>query len=222
MSQPSLTAQQIITNFELQVSDITELSSSEELMLLNRLYQTVCRDRPWEFLKTAATGSILFDANGYYIPVPADFGYFVENNEFTDNSMGVNNNAAPKVIFIVTSSGAYVPYQIINFSDRRQYVNRSGFAYYDAGSNAIRFTGSPVITGTTFEFDYIKVPPSLALADSPLFPGRFHDMLVFAMAADNDILQLSPKATAYAQDNQAKYAQYLLDMQYWNANLQLN
>lgn len=222
MSQPSLTAQQIITNFELQVSDITELSSSEELMLLNRLYQTVCRDRPWEFLKTAATGSILSDANGYYIPVPADFGYFVENNEFTDNSMGVNNNAAPKVIFIVTSSGAYVPYQIINFSDRRQYVNRSGFAYYDAGSNAIRFTGSPVITGTTFEFDYIKVPPSLGVNDSPLFPGRFHDMLVFAMAADNEILQLSPKATSYAPDNQAKYAAYLLDMQYWNAQLQLN
>lgn len=222
MSQPALTAAQIITNFELQVSDITELSSTEELMLLNRLYQTVCRDRAWEFLKTAVTGTILQDSTGYYITPPTDFAFFVENNNFTDNSIGINNNAAPKVVFVITSSGAYQPYQVINFGDRRQYLNRSGFVYYDAANNIIRFTGSPIITGTTYEFDYIKVSAQLALADYPVFPGRFHDMLVFAMATDNEILQLSPKATSYAPENQAKYQQYLLDMQWWNSELQMN
>lgn len=220
MAQPTLTAAQIITSFELQVSDITELSSSEELSLLNRLYQKICLDRPWEFLKTQASGTILQDATGYYITAPLDFAYFVENNQFTDNSMSVNNNAAPKVIFVISSGGAYQPYQIINFSDRRQYINRGGFAYFDALNGVIRFTGTP--QGTTYEFDYIKVPPVLTINDSPLFPGRFHDILVFAMASDNDILQLSPKATSYAAENQAKYQQYLLDLQYWNSLLQLN
>lgn len=220
MALPSLTASQIITNFELQVNDITELSSSEELALLNRLYQKVCLDKPWEFLKTPASGSILTDATGSYITVPVDFAYFIENNQYTDNSIGIYNNAAPKVIFVLSASGAYQPYQIINFSDRRQYVNRTGFAYFDALNNIIRFTGTPA--GTTYEFDYIKVPVVLLIGDSPIFPGRFHDMLVFAMATDNEVLQLSPKATSYAQENTARYQSYFMDMVYWNALLQMN
>lgn len=220
MAQPSKTASQLITDFELQVNDVTELSSSEELALLNRLYQKICLDRPWEFLKVPASGSIFQDAAGYYITAPSDFAYFIENNSYTDNSIGTNNNAAPKVIFVISSSGAYQPYQVINFSDRRQYLNRNGFAYYDAANNAIRFTGVP--NGSTYEFDYIKVPANLAVGDTPCFPGRFHDMLTFAMAVDNEILQLSPKATSYAPDNQAKYQSYFDDMVWWNAHLILN
>lgn len=222
MSQPSLTAAQIITNFELQVSDVTELSSTEELSLLNRRYQKLCLNRPWQFLRVPANGTILSDATGNYITMPVDFAFFTENNQYTDSSMSVNNNAAPKVIFVVTSSGAYLPYQIVNFSDRRQYLNRGGFAYYDAANNITRFTGSTSGVGSLYEFDYIKVPPVLAIGDSPLFPGRFHDILTFAMATDNDILQLSPKATSYQVDNEAKYQDYLLDMQYWDAQLQMN
>lgn len=213
-------ASEIITAFELQVADVTELSSTEELALLNKKYQKVCNQRSWEFLKTPASGSILQDATGYYITAPTDFNSFIENNQYTDNSIGVQNNAAPKVIFVLSSSGAYQPYQIINFSDRRQYVNRNGFAYYDAVNAVIRFTGPP--TGTTYEFDYIKVPAKLTLSDYPIFPGQFHDMLVYAMATDNDILQLSPKATSYAAENQAKYQSDFDDMVYWNANLNFN
>lgn len=222
MAQPSKTAQQIITDFELQVSDVTELSSSEELALLNRLYQKICLDKPWEFLKTAASGIILSDAIGYYIVVPVDFAYFANNNGTTDNSIGIYNNADTKVIFVITTSGAYQPYQIINFSDRRQYLNRTGYAYYDAANNIIRFTGAVAPIGTSYEFDYIKVPALLAIGDTPVFPGRFHDILQFAMAVDNEILQLSPKATSYAPDNQAKYDSYFSDMTWWNSTLILN
>lgn len=219
MTQPSLTCAQIITNFELQVNDITELSSSEELALLNRVYQKICLDKPWEFLKVPATGSILSDATSSYITVPADFAFFVSNNTYTDNSIGVTNNAAPKVIFVI-SSGQYQPYQIVNFSDRRQYLNRQGFAYLDVANNIIRFTGTP--NGTTYEFDYIKVPAVLLIGDSPIFPGRFHDILTFAMATDNEILQLSPKATSYMAENSAKYQGYFLDMVWWNSQLNMN
>lgn len=214
-----MTAGTIITEFELQVNDVTELSAAEELTLLNRLYQKICADRPWSFLKKAATGTVSSDATGSYITIPSDFAYFVENNNYTDNSIGIGNNAAPKVIFMVTGS-AYMPYQIINYNDRRQYVDRTGFAYYDVVNGVIRFTGTP--TGDTYEFDYIKVPPQLATTDTPVFPGRFHAILQFALATSNDILQLSPKATSYAQENAAIYQSYLNDMYYWDAAQNMN
>lgn len=217
MAQPKKTAAEIITAFELQVSDITELSSSEELALLNKKYIKICSLRPWEFLKTTASGTILSDTTGYYITVPSDFGYFAENNGFTNNAANIDNNASPKVIFVGTT---YSPYQIVNFSDRRQYRNQNGFAYYDAVNNIIRFTGTPV--STTYEFDYIKVPAKLITTDYPIFPGQFHDMIVYAMATDNDIVQLSPKATSYIKENNALYESDLEDMFYWNASLILN
>lgn len=208
------TAATLITDFELQVNDITELSSVEELALLNRIYLRICRERPWEFLKKTATGTLLTDSTGSYITIPSDFAYFVENYNYTNNSLGNDIDAAPKVIFMGDN---YDPYQIVNFSDRRQYRNRTGFAYLDLAAGKIRFTGTP--TSTTYEFDYIKIPPALSASDSPIFPSQFHEAIPYAMASENDILQISPKAKSYAVENQAKYLNVMTDMQYWNANL---
>lgn len=210
MAQPAKLVSQIITDFELQVSDVTELSSTEELALLNRIYQKICSDRPWEFLKTAASGTMSGSGvDGYYITIPSDFGFFYENNLMTDNSSRVGNNAAPKVIFVGPTLD---PYQIINYGDRRQYLGKTGYCYVDLANSKIYFTGTP--TSTTYAMDYIKIPPLLATSDYPIFNGKFHDIITFAMATDNEILQLSPKATSYAPENQAKYQSYLLDMQY--------
>jgi hypothetical protein len=209
-----MTINEIITGFELQVSDTTELSSSEELIVANRVYTKICNNRPWEWLKTSSAGSVLQDANGYYISTPTDFAFFIENNSYTQNNIAVNNNTSPKVVFIGTN---YTPYQVINYSDRRQYRNQSGYVYYDAASNAIRFTGTP--EALIYEFDYIKVPPALILGASPIFPARFHDVIIYGMAVDDQIIQLSPKASSYAAENQAKYQSCLDDMIYWNANL---
>lgn len=207
MAQPKLTSAEIITAFELQVSDVTELSSSEELSLLNKVYVKICGLRPWEFLKTAVAGAILSDTTGYYITAPTDF-----------SSFSINYSAEiPKVVYVGAS---FQPYRVIDFSSRRLYRNQNGYVYYDAANLAIRFTGTP--NELTYEFDYIKVPALLALGAYPIFPGQFHDMLVYAMAVDNDILQLSPKATSYAKENNAKYESDLNDMEYWNAQLILN
>lgn len=217
MAQPQKTASEIITAFELQVNDVTELSSSEELALLNRIYQRVCAQQPWEFLKKQASGTILTDAIGSYIAIPSDFAFFAPNHQYTENFTSLDGGMVPSVIF---TGSNYTPWQIVNFSDRRQYRNRSGYAYLDLANGKIYFCLAP--TDTTYEFDYIKVPPLLALSDYPLFPGQFHDMLTFGMASDNDILQLSPKATSYKLENETKYQQYFLDMQYYNAQLQMN
>jgi len=214
MAQPKKTAGEIITGFELQVNDITELSASEELDLLQGEYQEICSKRPWNWLKAVGGGAILSDSNGYYIAAPDDFAYFVINNTQTNNAAIIDNNASPKVIFLVNGS-TYIPWQIINYSDRRQYVNRSGYAYLDPVAKQIRFLATPPYM--TCEFDYIKVPALLALSDYPLIPGQFHDILIFAMATSNDILQLSPKATSYKKENEEEKQKILRNMEWMDS-----
>jgi len=212
------TATEIITRFELQVSDITELSTSEELYVLNRVYNKVCGDRPWEFLKTPASGTMSGSGvDGYYITVPDDFAFFSPNYAYTDNAISTQQNAVPVVIFVGSN---YSPYKVVNFSDRRQYLGQTGFAYLDLANSKIYFTGTPV--STTYSFDYIKVPTALTASDTPVIPTRFQDILVFGMAVDDAIIQLSPKATSYAPENQIKYDSMLLDLAYWNSQLNLS
>lgn len=209
-----MTIDNIILGFELQVSDTTELATAEEYTVANRVYNKICNDRPWEWLKSSVTGTILSDSNGYYITPPADFAFFVENYGYSQNNDATQVNTAPKVIFVGAN---YAPYIIINFSDRRQYRNSDGYAYYDVVNNQIRFTYTPV--ATTYEFDYIKVPPTLTTGLSPIFPARFHDIIIYGMAVDDQIIQLSPKATSYAAENQAKYQSMLEDLRYYNSQL---
>jgi hypothetical protein len=212
------TATELITIFETQVNDVTELSTSEELSLMNRVYQRVCNSRPWEFLKTPLTGTMSGSGvDGYYITQPADFGYFYENNEWTDNTISNGATSAPIVIYVGASKS---PYKVINYSDRYKYLGSTGYAYLDLANSKIYFTGTPV--STTYYMDYIKVPATLVGASTPVIPTRFQDILVFGMATENDIIQLSPKAKSYAPENLSLYEQYLDDMALWNSRLILN
>lgn len=209
-----MTATEIITSFETQVSDVTELSTSEELALLNRVYQRVCNDRPWEFLKATATGTITNSGSSYYLTLPDDFAYFYENFDYTDNAISTQINSGNRVVLVGSN---YAPYYIVNYADRGQYRNRGGYAYLDIANNRLYFTGP---TSGTYELNYIKVPETLTASDEPVFPARFQDILVYGMAVENDIIQLSDKAKSYAPENQELYNQYLADMALWNSNLQ--
>lgn len=207
-----MTATEITAYFETFVDDLTELSTENELTLLNKWYQIICDDRPWEFLKKEATGTM---ASTTSIPVPSDFGYFLENRLMTDNSDNFDNNAKPVGILINGTKWL----QIINWSDRRQYTNRDGFAYYDAQSGTITTT-YPQPSGATYSFDYKKIPDDLTANQSPLFPSRFHKMLGHAMASDDMIIQLFDKSRSYRNEHLGQYGSYLAQMAQWNADLQ--
>lgn len=220
MSTTDLNGADIITKFELQVADLTELSSQEELDLLNDKYQDVSMERPWEALKKKATGSLTLDATTglYYITKPTDFSNFCENNQYTDNAIPIENNAAPRVIFVGV---AYTPYQIVNFSDRIQYRNTSNYCYLDLEAGKIYFCATPPDL-TFYQFDYIRVPDDLTIATTPWMPNRFRKMLWFAMAVDDDILQKSPKAQSYAPENRQKYLDVMEKLNYWNDTMYNN
>jgi hypothetical protein len=207
----------IITLFEQYVDDATELSSVQELALLQKIYAKVWTDKPWEFAKATASGTFALTTPN--IPKPSDFSSFLENNQYTDNTVSIENNAASKVIFI---GAAYQPYQIINWSDRRQYRTRLGYAYLDLPNTGISLTGTPTAPDL-YEFDYKKVAPTLVLGTAiPGIPTDYQHMLYHGMAVDDEVIQRWPRAQAYAPDNQAAYNDFLQRMQLWNASLQLN
>lgn len=203
----------IITKFELQVDDSTELSSDEELDLANKIYQQVCSYRPWEFLK--ATCSTAIAGSGTTIALPSDFAYMA-TNQSTDMNVLEDNVTAPKGVYVGTGL-KFV--RMVNYGDRRQYANQD-VCYVDPTDSKIHFITTQ--TEATQSFDYIKVPADLTLATSPVFPARFHDIICFGMAADDYVIQQSDLAKGLMQANQNRYKEYLNDMSYYNAQFNLN
>ncbi len=190
---------------------MSELSDVEELALANKRYRWILNYKPWEFLKKAGTGTQ--STTVPYIALPSDFKYFTENGNFTDNTRQVDNNASPKVVFVGPS---YAPYQIINFSDRRQYRDKDGYAYADLVNSRLYFTKQPT-TANTVEFDYIYKPDDLTLATAPVFHSDFHPMIYHGMAVEDNILQLFEKARSYKNENQTLHDNYLKDLCYYNS-----
>lgn len=188
--------QAILTEFETIIGDATELSSAEELELLNKIYFEVLRQKDWEFLKKESTGSV----NGTDITQPADFSHLLTDPDPVIY-LGENNN----------------PFRVIPFSERRIYKNQNNFAYYDARQGKFVFLRSQ---NDDYSFDYIYVPPALDTTSSnPVFPQRFWNMLPFFMASDNDFINLVEKARSYAGENRQRGEMLLRDMEMWNDKL---
>ncbi len=215
-----LTAQEIIARFELQVNDLTELSTQEELNLLNEIYQDICSERPWRFLVTPATGALAYDgATGlWYITVPEDFSMFSENYGWTENNTSNDIDQMQVVVFVGVSRSVY---RMVNYADREQYVGNGSVCYHDQNTGRIWFPVAPQDT-SLYAFDYIRVPEDLELDDSPIFPARFHTMFQYAMAVDDFILQLSPKANTFLPANNAKFEKKKSSMEFWDASQLMN
>lgn len=213
-----MTGQEIIIAFEQYVDDATELNATEELALANKYYKKILRAKPWEFLKKTKTGTL--STSVPYVALPSDFSYLAENNQTTDIAVGIDNNASPKVVFVI-KSGSYVPYQVVNFSDRRQYLDKDGYCYIDIVNSRLYFTLQPTST-YSYEYDYIYMPDDITTGTSPILPSDFHAMIYHAMAVDHAIITLFDKARSYAGENQAKYNDYMKDLAWYNSQLLLN
>lgn len=202
------TAQQIITDFELQIDDTTDLSSDEELRVLNKVARDIYTNQVWEFLKKAYTTTT--DSN-QYVSLPSDFQFILQNNNYTDSSF----SAKRPVVFVGSN---YSPYQVVSWSDRRQYRDQDGYCYVDIVNLRLYFT-KQLSAGLNVEFDYQYMPEDLTISDTPTLPSRFHDIFKYAMAVEDSIIQQSDKAKSYAPENRGKYKEILQNIQYWNSKL---
>lgn len=207
-----LTAQEIINLFNLYTDDTSELSSAEELALLNRIYFQICRQKPWEFLKTEASG--VLSTTVPYVSLPDTFLFFSANNQKTENTTATSATDSDRVVYVGTGRR---PYKVINYSDRYQYENQDGYCYADILNSRLYFTKQPA-SAESYVFDYITLPDELTLTDYPVFPVA-NDMIAYGMATDSYIIQLFDKARSYAPENNAKYKECFSDLAFYNANL---
>lgn len=192
----------VITKFELYAGDETELSSVEEMDLLQKIYSKVCAEEEWECLKTQFTG--VQSTTVPYVALPDDFITMVRNKDRNQ-----------KVVYVGTN---YDPYIVVTFDERRNYRNQKGYCYVDVAQNRLYFTKQPD-SAESIEYDYTAFPDELTTtADTFVFPQRYWDIFYFGMLLDNDIIQMADKARTYMKDNAAQYQLILQDMKNWNAS----
>lgn len=211
------TVADIISKFELQVGDTTELSDDDELDLAQQAIDDLYNDRPWEFLRKNTTGTAVTDANGVTtIVVPTDFKYFSTNHQMTANNDDLDDNQERKVVYM---GSQYTPFLVVNFSDRRRYFKQAGYCWYDPSTQTITFSVTPLTDTLNYDFDYIYIPPAVSLLSVLPFPAEYWWTIVYAMAVSDVALQLFDRAKSYAAENEAKRQKFLSDLQFYNSSL---
>jgi hypothetical protein len=203
-----MTKAEIITKFRLFMDDMTELSSEEESNLFDKMYRKVNSARPWEGTKKQGTATT--STTVPYVSLASDFLFLTQNANYTDSS----ELASRPVVFRGTS---YVPYEVVSWSDRRQY-RESNKAYIDIANSRLYFTQQPTVAESV-EYDYHSAMPALANDESPWFPEEYHDVLYHLMVADDFMIQHSDKAKSYRSENMKAADEYLNDMTFWNSQL---
>ena len=195
----------IIARFNLQVDDSSQLSSDEELALANEVYVDIANDRPWEWLKTAYTGTSSISVP--YIALPSDFKEILPNKD----------NVA--VVFVGTD---YSEYKVIPFSSRRDYRDQDGFCYLDIANSRLYFTLQPT-TAKAIEYDYIKRPATLTTGTAPLVTtDQFGNLIAYGMASKFNPIEQSEKASSYQKENQTEYYRILSDLRMEDVNSKLS
>jgi hypothetical protein len=211
-----MTGTELLQRFELYVDDTSELSTTEELALMNEKYREICSDRAWEFLKTAATGTQ--STTVPYIALPTGFRSMIPNHNFTENTSPSDETSAPIVVFVGTG---YRPYKVINWSDRRQYRDQDGYAYIDYVNSRLYFAKQPV-SAESYEFDYVGKPTDILAGTQPLIPEDYQPLLYLDMAMDNDIIQRFEKARSYLAENREKREAIFRSLCLWNSQFHMN
>lgn len=202
-----LTTAEIISRFNLQVDDASELSSDEELALANEVYNTICNDRPWEWLKKTYTG--VTSTTLAYVALPSDF------KELSPNSYNKS------VVFVGTDSAEYI---VVPLSSRRDYYNTDGYCYIDIPNQRLYFMKQPTEV-KDIEYDYVSYPTALTTATSPLFNSRYHEMVSYGMAAKFTNIDQPSKGKntgTYQKENQIEYNSFMTDLRVEDANIKLS
>lgn len=198
-----MTGTEIITKFNLQVDDSSELSDAESLDLANDVYQEIQDDRDWEWLRSTFTGTT--STSVPYIALPTDF-----------KKLSVNKDN--KSFILVGTS--YREYTVVGFQQRREHRDQDGFCYIDIPNQRLYFTKQPT-SAESVEYDYIKVATSLTTSTEPLFRDGFHKIISFGMAVKFNSLELSDKATSYRPENKSEYVDILETMRVEDAQIKL-
>lgn len=197
-------ASDIISRFELQIDDASELSSDESLALANEIYSDICNDRDWEWLKATATGTTSITVP--YIALPSNFKQIIPNKD---------NRA---VVFVGSD---YSEYEVVPFSSRRDYRDQDGFCYLDMVNRRLYFTLQPT-AAEAIEYDYITLPTALTTSTEPIVTtDQFGNLVAYGMAAKFNPIEQTDKTVSYQKENRIEYLRILSDLALEDANIKL-
>lgn len=199
----------IITKAQLYLDDSSELSSQESSDLFDKFYRMFNSSHTWEGTKAEGTGTT--STSVPYIDLAEGFLYLTANYNHTDQSY----EAERPVVFVGTN---YSPYEVVSWSDRRQYRNQSNKVCIDFPNNRLLFTKQPV-AAETVEYDYHKQQTALTTDDTPWMPEEFQDWIYHRMVSDDYMIQQSPKGKSYAAENRAAAEEIMNNAKYWNSQL---
>lgn len=201
-----MTKQEIIKKFNLYIDDTSELSEQEESDLFDKVYSKLLAGKKWEILKSSFTGTL----SNLEISIPTDFASMAKNQQINDYS---DYGQLPCILV----GDNYLPVKLINFSERRKYINRTDVAFIDIANKKIIFLKQPI--SNQVEFDYFKTPTPLTANQTPIFPTEYHQILVNAMCIDSFIIQQSDKAKSYEDKHRVEYIEFENALNAWNNNL---
>lgn len=205
-----MNGQAIIDQFNLYVDDSSELSSAEELMLLNKIYRQVLDEKDWAFLRRSFTGQT--SASVAYINLPDDFKNITVNY--------YEDQEPDQVVFVGPN---FDRYKVIPFSERRNYRDTDRYCYLDMPNKRLYFTKQPTSV-KDIEFDYIYAPADLDLNTPPVFDtlGTLgHAPIIgHGMVVDFYSIEQTEKGRAYYNENVNAYNKILRRMT--NINLKNN
>lgn len=204
-----MTKDDIIAKFNLFMDDSSDLSGAEESDLFDKHYRKVNTARLWE--GTKAEGSTTTSTSVPYVSLASDFLYLTANGNHTSSSEYASNP-------VVFRGSGYNKYEVVSWSDRRQYRGSDAHAWIDYPNLRLYFSKTPTVVESV-EYDYHRQMPALAGGESPWFPAEFHDVIYHMMCVDSFIIQQSDKAKSYQRENEKAAKDYLDQMAWWNSQL---
>ena len=199
-----MTAAQIIAQFNLQIDDTSDLSSDEELAILNRVLRRVYEHQDWGFLLRDATGTT--STSNQYVSLPSDFSHCPT----TWNAAGEPG----QWLYVGT---ARQPYRIVPQRDKESYRGQENVAYVDRYNGRLAFCAAQT-SAQSYELPYVSTPADLtATSETPSLPAKFQDALVYGMCVDSWVIQQSDKARSYLAESQSQYEDALRRLSAWDA-----
>lgn len=199
-----MTAEQIIAQFRLQIDDTSDLSSDEELAILNRVLRRVYEHQDWGFLLRDATGTT--STSNQYVSLPSDFSH----NPTTFNGNGEDG----QWLYVGT---ARQPYRIVPMRDKEFHRGSVNVAYIDRYNSRLAFCAAQT-SAQSYEMPYVYSPADLTLtSETPVLPAKFADAAVHGMCVDSWVIQQSDKARSYLSESSALYEDALRRLSAWDA-----
>lgn len=215
----SLTAQQIITNFGTYTDDNSELATTEQINVMNRILRKIANERVWSFLKVSTSG--VTDSTGS-ITLPTNFGEIAANYAVDPTIMRADTpvvfvGAQNKVVYpvIPIELAIQANFGALNYPIGGFYGLTNQYAYIDYANNKLVVNGS---NGDTCYYTYKKTIDEVLLPVNNIpLPQDYADVVLYGMLIDDTMIQKIDALKNLLPVNQEMYKDYLKDLRAWDS-----